>query len=159
MSGTAGGEGLVEGRLLALPMGLFRQARDHGADLVREFELLRMSNHAFHDVPRRLLALAAELTERFGEFTVGAEAELADAETRGDPEIDVIYRIPPAAAEGATRFEQLLDEADDYCRAGQELLTLAAPPETVVFRHWFLGQFVAQISGGPPTPWPEYRGE
>ncbi|MHB1585183.1 MAG: hypothetical protein ACYCU7_08460 [Acidimicrobiales bacterium] len=157
MSPSTGDEPLVEVRLVGLPMELYLRTRDHGADLMREFELLQLSDHAVHDVPGRLVSLAAELTEQFGAFTASADAELSDAEARGAPQIDLVYRVPPAAAEGAQRLEVLLDEADDYCRAGDELLTLAATPETVAFRHWFLREFVAQAGGRPPTPWPDYR--
>ncbi|MDP8936487.1 MAG: hypothetical protein M3O23_01920, partial [Actinomycetota bacterium] len=41
--------------------------------------------------------------------------------------------VGPAAAE----FNRLLDEADEFCRAG-DLLTLATPPDTAAFRRWFL---------------------
>jgi len=157
MSTSTGDDRLVEVRLLGLPMSLYQRTRDHGADLMREFELLQLSDHAAHDVPGRLVALAAELMDQFGAFTAAADAELADAEARGERRIDLVYRIPPAAGEGARRLEGLLDEADDYCRAGQELLTLAAGPETAAFRHWFLREFVAQIDGRPPTRWSDYR--
>jgi hypothetical protein len=157
MSDSTGDEDLVDVHLVGLPMALYVRTRDHGADLMREFELLQLSDHAVHDVPGRLVSLAAELTEQFGAFTAAADAALFDAEARGAREIDLVYRVPPSAAEGARRLGALLDEADDYCRAGNELLTLAATPEMVAFRHWFLGEFVAQAAGCPPTPWPDDR--
>jgi anti-sigma B factor antagonist len=36
-------------------------------------------------------------------------------------------------------------------------MTLAAPPEAVQFREWFLGEFVRQARGEPPSPWPLER--
>jgi hypothetical protein len=48
----------------------------------------------------------------------------------------------------------MLDEADEFCRQGKHLLTLATPPDLRRYRQWFLGEFVAQIGGRPPTPWP-----
>ena len=48
----------------------------------------------------------------------------------------------------------MLEEADDYCRRGDHLLTLATPEEERRFRRWFIGEFVDQIEGKPPTPWP-----
>jgi hypothetical protein len=52
----------------------------------------------------------------------------------------------------------MLDEADEYCRSGQHLLTLAADDEIVRFRHWYLEQFIAQIAGEQPVAWPDYDG-
>ena len=48
----------------------------------------------------------------------------------------------------------MLDEADESCTRGDHLLTLATPEE-LRFRCWFIGEFVAQINGAPPTPWPD----
>ena len=53
----------------------------------------------------------------------------------------------------AAEFDALLDEADDYCRAGETLLTLATPAPALAFRRWFLGEFVRQAAGEPPRPW------
>jgi hypothetical protein len=50
----------------------------------------------------------------------------------------------------------MLDEADEYCRSGQALLTLETPPDAKLFRQWYLDEFIGQLSGAPPTPWPEY---
>ncbi|MEP6696234.1 MAG: hypothetical protein ABJA34_05055 [Pseudonocardiales bacterium] len=52
----------------------------------------------------------------------------------------------------------LIDEADNYCRQGGTLLTLATPPEVKVLRHWYLGEFLRQGSGSPPIPWPVFIG-
>ncbi len=52
-----------------------------------------------------------------------------------------------------------MDEADDYCRAGQHLLTLVTPPEALAFRRWYLGEFVRQIAGEQPRPWTDWRAE
>ena len=53
----------------------------------------------------------------------------------------------------------MLDEADEYCRRGDHLLTLATPPEELRFRRWFISEFVDQVNGAPPTPWPDVAGE
>jgi hypothetical protein len=67
--------------------------------------------------------------------------------------------VPEAAASAITHLGDIFDEADDYCRAGEHLLSLATPPESLEFRRWFLGEFVNQIAGAAPTPWPAHRGE
>jgi hypothetical protein len=50
----------------------------------------------------------------------------------------------------------LIDEADDFAREGT-LLTLAAPPECVDFRRWYLREFARQVDGEPPIPWSSAR--
>jgi hypothetical protein len=47
----------------------------------------------------------------------------------------------------------MLDDADEYCREGRHLLTLATPPDLLAYRRWYLQQFVDQARGRPATPW------
>ena len=58
------------------------------------------------------------------------------------------------SADMTERVTTLLDEADEFCRSGQ-LLTLEAPPDVVIWRHWWRDQVVGQIRhGATPTPFP-----
>jgi hypothetical protein len=67
--------------------------------------------------------------------------------------VDLEIDVPAGAAPAAAEMQATLAEADEFCRNG-ELLTLAASPEFVAFRNWFLGEIVRQLDGDPPTPWP-----
>lgn len=147
-------DGLHEVRLVGFPLALHKRSTEHHEELMREFQLLSMDPEPRKDVPRKLVALVAELTQSYGGMNSAADAERDAAVERGDETVDLTYRIPAAAAEAATRLDQMLDEADEFCRSDQ-LLTLAAPPETVAFRKWYLGEFPAQVAGAAPTPWAE----
>ncbi len=70
---------------------------------------------------------------------------------------DLVFRVPPQAAEAATNLDAMLDEANTYCGAGTHLLTLATPPDLVRFRKWYLGEFVGQLAGRPPIAWADHR--
>jgi len=151
------GTDLVEVRLLAVDLADLHSAEAHHDELFREFALIAGSDPSpGHAVPRRLLAVIEELNARYALFTTGPQAELAEAAERGDRDVDLSFHVPRDLAEAVIRFSELLTAADDYCRHG-DLLTLAPPLEAVVFRNWYLGEFVAQIGGSDPTPWPEYR--
>jgi hypothetical protein len=147
---------LIEVRILSLPVPILQGAREHGDGMMREFALIQLSE-AGHGVPRRLLELADELKERFSGFTAGTEAEVAAAEAAAANEIDIVYKVPADVSEACIRLGSLLAEADEYCRAGQHLLTLVTPPEAVAFRSWFLEEFVRQVAGEDPVPWPAWR--
>jgi hypothetical protein len=148
---------LVEVVLQALPVEVHRRASEHSDELQREFALLRASSDAGADVPTRLLALIDEVGTRYRGFTEGTQQELLAAMERGDASIDLVYRVPPDVREATIHLGDLLDEADAFCRAG-DLLTLAAPPEALAYRRWFLNEFVRQIDGEPPLPWPQFAG-
>ncbi len=150
------GAALVPVRLLGLPLDVYRRSSEHTDELLREFALIGEddSDH----VPARLLALIDELNARFSAFTREQTVAMQEAAARGDKEIDVLYEVPPEASDGVVRLAALLDEADEFCRAG-ELLTLATLPEGIAFRRWFLEEFLFQIDGRPPRPWSEFLKE
>jgi hypothetical protein len=140
-------------RILGIPLPLIDRARQHQESLEREFRLIALSDpDDTSHVTARLLALVAELEDRFGSFSRTQTAELDAALARGDATIDLEFLVPEAAQAASWRLSDLLDEADEYCRDG-ELLTLATPDDCVELRRWYLGEFVTQIAGASPTAW------
>ncbi len=128
----------------------------HGEELVREMTLVaqQAEGRAGH-TPRRLVELAKEVRTTYGAFTVQADEEYERAVARGDEVIDELtYRVPSTIGPFVRHIMEVLDEADDYCRQGQHLLTLATPPDVKAYRTWILREFERQLAGEPPTPWP-----
>lgn len=153
---------LHEVRLLGVPMALHAAAQEHSAELMREMYLIAQQLHASggdgvdEHLPVRLVELVEALTGEYSGWTVSQDRQLDDAAASGVESIDLVYQIPIGAGAAAEHLGGMLDEADEYCRAGQHLLTLATPPELLRFRQWFLGEFIRQLAGEPPTPWSEY---
>ncbi len=144
-------------RFVGLPLDVLARAQEQHEGLMREFALIASPHpNSTHDVPRRLLDVAGALRERFAAFTAEPNARIEQAMERGDRRIDMEMQLPAEAREAALSLAALLEEADDYCRNG-DLLTLAAPPELVLFRRWYLGSIVEQIDGGAPVAWPAWR--
>ena len=152
--GTADAAGdLVEVHLLRLPVDLYQRAAEHSDELLREFALIQDLHGDGGAVPARLVTLMEQLRRRFAMFSAGPRTELEEAIAGGAREIDLHYQVPPEARGAVVELGTLLDEADEFCRTGTELLTLATPPEALAFRRWFLNEFEAQIDGRAPTPW------
>jgi len=151
---------LLEVHLVGVPVALWAEAQQHTDELIREFTLLAVSlreTGSHSEVPVRLVELLEALTERYSAVTAEQETILATAALRCQAEIDdLVFRVPAEAAAAGVHLQALLDEADDYCRAGRHLLTLATPPEIVRFRNWYLDAFSDQLAGKPPTPWRDY---
>jgi hypothetical protein len=148
---------LVTVRIIGLPVALHARAGEHGEELRREFVLIaEQLRHADEppSLPRRLVDLIAVLEHRYSGFTVEQEDVLERAIARGEQTMDITFRVPPDVAEAAVTLGAMLDAADAYCREGRHLLTLATPPDLVAYRRWYLQEFVDQIAGRPPTPWP-----
>ena len=154
---TSGEQELVEVRLVGLPVQVWADTQEHTDGLLREFALLRAGDEQTHDVPAKLLALVDDLEQRYAGTNEEQRTALFDAAAAGETSLDLSYFTPPAAAQACIDLDRMLDAADDYCRRGEHLLTLATPAEQVAFRKWYLSEFVAQLGGAAPTPWPEYR--
>src|SRR5947208_3632067 len=105
---------LADIRLLQFPLPLWQQSQEHIAELLREFALVSQGEGDHAAVPRRLLDLVAELTATYAGLTTRTEQERDDALARGEDEVDLVYRMPPAAAGAVRHLGDLLDEADDY---------------------------------------------
>jgi anti-sigma regulatory factor (Ser/Thr protein kinase) len=145
---------LVDVYLFGLPLALTSRTSAQYDALFREFRLiLDRDPGQSHAIPGRLLALGDELTSQYSSFTVGSDAAMSDARRRGEEVIDLEYRLPRTVGPAAGHFDALLDEADAYCRAGRELLTLAPPPDAIALRRWVLQEFVRQTAGELPLPW------
>ncbi len=162
--GPAGAE-LVAVHLLRVPVALHARAQEHGEALGRELRLIAEQlrpdgagpaaarTHA--ELPSRLVELVALLGQQYSGFTVEQEDALEAAAADGVPELDLVFRVPSSAGAAAVALGAVLAEADEYCRAGQHLLTLATPPDLVTYREWYLDEFTRQIAGAPPRPWPD----
>jgi hypothetical protein len=146
---------LVTVRIVDLPVELHARAREHSEGLQREFRLLEeyVRQEGDPTVPQRLLDLMQALRGSYGSFTVQQEDALDAAIDAGRPSLTLTFQVPADVADGARALGAMLDEADEFCRAGRHLLTLATPPELVAYRRWYLQQFVDQITGAPPVAW------
>ena len=146
---------VIEVRLLDYPLDLYLRAQEHADELLREFVLISGSQQASpSEVPARLLAIVEELTHEYSRLVETPRIERDAAIERGASTVDLTYLVPPQMLPAMRHLSRVLQEADDFCRAGQHLLTLATPPDVVAFQNWFLHEFERQAAGEPPRPWP-----
>lgn len=151
---------MVQVHLIGVPLALRARNLEHGQDLVRELALVRLgAGRRDTGVPDRLLKVADEVRSVYGAFSAGPNDELDAALQRGLEFYDVTYTVPAHVGPFIARLIQVLEEAEEFCRAGRYLLTLAAPPDIAAYRRWSLGEFQRQIAGCPPLPWSRAGGE
>lgn len=160
MSAEVDGGDLVTVQLIDLPVPLHMRATEHAEGLRREFRLLEeyANRERASSVPSRLLELTQALRSSYGGFTTAQEDALEEAAATGRDRLTLEFRVPPHAADAARTLGAMLEEADEFCREGQHLLTLASPDDVVEYRRWYLRQFIDQIGGTPPVPWPRQQG-
>jgi anti-anti-sigma factor len=149
---------VIRVRLVDVPVQIWQRANTHQETIQREFDIMR-ADLPEDAVPNRLHQLVRGFDARFGHASEPTMAELYAAAERGDTTIDLEFLVPSEASGASQQLEVMLNEVDDFCRAGDLLLTLATPPDLVLFRRWFLGEFIRQIDQDlDPMPWPEYAG-
>lgn len=145
--------------LTRYPTRLGVRAKQHNDELLREFTIIaagRANGTADDDLPARLVTVMDTIRQQYGAGLEERDARLFAAVDAGVDELDVEQQLPTAAADAARALGEILDEADEYCRQGQHLLTLATPADIVLFRRWYLDEVAAQLRGAEATSWPAY---
>ena len=124
-------------------------SEEHQADLIREFQLISMGAEPGRDggvpLPRRLADLIVELLR---DYTGAQEENLTAAHAavaQGERTVHLVMDLPVAAVDAIHGILGALEEADDYCRRGEGLLTLATPPRIAEVRRWFVEEVTRQI--------------
>jgi anti-sigma regulatory factor (Ser/Thr protein kinase) len=140
--------------VLDVPLALYVGFQNHFRELRREVRLLALAHES--DYP-----LAKALSDLFGmldrQLRDGMGVEQIEAALAQEMEsTDLVVHMPRASASTLTRFVELLDLADAFCRE-ERLLSLARNPEQRRFQTWFLTEFVRQANGEPPMSWLEAR--
>jgi hypothetical protein len=143
----------VEVRILGMPVAAYQRASQYDDELLRELALAVSGEPDPGCAPPAALAeLTEELGRGFQPYTEAPRADVHAAVVRGEGTVDITVAVSPDARGRAATFVQSLAAADEQCRRGG-LLTLAAPPDVVELRKWYLQEIVDQIDGRAPTPW------
>ncbi|GAB7189525.1 hypothetical protein NUM3379_02310 [Kineococcus sp. NUM-3379] len=146
----------VQVRLLGVPLRIRARLVRHLEGLQRELALVQIGGErgAGTSLPRRLLELAVELETTYAPYRAQPAQDMADALAAGAEFLDVEYAATARSGAYIRHLGDVLEEADEFCRAEQHLLTLPAGAELVAFRRWIFGEIVRQLAGEEPRPWP-----
>jgi anti-sigma regulatory factor (Ser/Thr protein kinase) len=140
--------------ILDVPLALYVGFQHHFRELRREVRLLALAHESHYPLAKSLSDLFGSLDRQLRDG-IGVE-QIETALAQGSESTDLVVHMPRATASTLVRFVELLDLADDFCRA-ERLLSLARTPEQRKFQEWFLSEFVRQSSGEPPLSWLEAR--
>jgi anti-sigma regulatory factor (Ser/Thr protein kinase) len=137
-----------------VPLDLYTGFQHHSRELRREVRLLALAYESYYPLAKTLSdqfgLLDRQLREGIGIEQIEAAVEAGESST------DLVCHLPRADAATLTRFVELLDLADEFCRE-ERLLSLARSAEQRKFQVWFLNEFVRQANGQAPKSWLEAR--
>jgi hypothetical protein len=142
-----------------VPVRAYLELQQHNDALFRELELIDVELRARPapptPLPERLVRLVEEFRARFPGVSDGYREPVAAAAARGESTVDLDARLTPASIPAARAYVELLERADELCRAG-EMLTPPPSEEVRLLRRWFVEQLTAQLlhhaSPTPPGP-------
>jgi anti-sigma regulatory factor (Ser/Thr protein kinase) len=142
----------VDVLIQGVPLRLYVGFQQHFRELRREVHLLALAHEQVYPLAKSLSDLFAAL-ERQLRDGIGL-TDVEGALTSGAEVVDLQVRIPREAATTLSRFLDLLDLADEFCRQ-ERLLALARSEEQRDFQRWFLGEYIRQAAGAAPRAWVE----
>lgn len=149
-----GDQTVTQIRLVGYPVRLGAQQQEHLDEVTREFMLLSISRpEARQQVPGRLLELIEALTARYATELEEPRRHREQALVEGRETIELVYPALPGVREAIVVWQSMMREVDAYCR-DDELLALATPADVVRLQQWVVAEFLAQLDGQDPTPWP-----
>jgi serine phosphatase RsbU (regulator of sigma subunit) len=141
-----------------VPTSLLLSAKAHVDNLVREFTLAARGaeSNVSGQLPPHLATLIETVVNRFSEARQSIKRQALAAANMGLPHVRLELNLPASAADAGEDYLRALDEADSYCHAAR-LLTIESSPQHRLFRHWYVGELVAQLraaKAGLPAPGP-----
>lgn len=137
-------------QVLGVPLRAYASFDRHLRELRREVRLLALAHETAYPLAKDLSDLFGSLEKHLHEVIGTVQLERARAEGRGELDLEVV--MSRSVTRTMTRFSELLDLADEFCRA-ERLLSLARTPEQRRFQRWLLGELVRQGDGEHPIPW------
>jgi anti-sigma regulatory factor (Ser/Thr protein kinase) len=140
--------------ILDVPLALFVGFQQHFRELRREVRLLALAHESDYPLAKSLSDLFGSLDRQLREG-IGVE-QIEAALAQGSESTDLVVHMPRATATTLVRFVELLELADEFCRA-ERLLSLARSAEQRKFQAWFLTEFVRQANGSAPRSWLEAK--
>ncbi|MDP1805519.1 MAG: PAS domain S-box protein, partial [Acidimicrobiales bacterium] len=149
--------------LASMPATLWLSARQHHDAILREFVLYR----AEHGAAEIDLAAADKARSTISNALIAALEEARASGTarpvlpEGHPsplpwvpdDLDLHIDVGADAAWNFAALQDALDVAEALALEGK-LLLRPGLPEIIAVRDWACEQVIAQLSGGPPAPWP-----
>jgi anti-anti-sigma factor len=149
---------MMKVQLLAFPIPLWKESTAHHEAIQRELDIIRTSLPE-DSLPNRLREFLDDVGIRFAQAGAPMLEAMVAAAERGEEATDIEAMLPPEAGAAARAMREILAEMDEFCRAGDTLLTLVTPEPLVAFREWFLRELERQLDEGlPPLDWVTYSG-
>ena len=147
---------LVDISIRGIPVRDYFASTRHYRELRREIRLLALAHQDDYPLAKNLSDLFSAMDQQ-ERAQVGTQ-QIEAAYAAGEETTDLELTLPRRVVDKVDLFIEMLDLADEFCRA-ERLLSVARTAEERAFQIWFLREFVRQAGGEEPRPWSAERAE
>jgi anti-sigma regulatory factor (Ser/Thr protein kinase) len=141
---------VVDFSIRGIPVRDYMASTRHYRELRREIRLLALAHQDDYPLAKNLSDLFSAMDQP-ARAQVGAQ-QIEAAYAAGEETTDLELTLPRRVVEKVDLLIEMLDLADEFCRA-ERLLSVARTPDERAFQNWFLREFVRQAGGEEPRPW------
>ncbi|WP_369056570.1 ATP-binding protein [Kineococcus terrestris] len=142
-------------RLLRYPVEVGIRMREHRETVLRELQLLGLpgGNRDADAVGATAQEVRQLLDAVYGGPLSRAEADKLRAAAEGRAEVDLEYDRFPDQRSFVERWRRLVAEVEELGRA-RDVAVLATPGDVSALERWVCEEFLRQLDGEGPRPWP-----
>ncbi len=143
----------VEVRLLGVPPWVVQHYRTRWLELVREMQLVALAE------PSRQQQVAQQFCDAAHSvhsdlYVVGRSTQHRAPTVSDDGSaVDAVFAVPRSQRDAFVRIRDMAREMERSWTVS-ELLFVHPGRQAVQLREWWLGEFIGQLDGAEPTPWP-----
>lgn len=147
------GDETVQVILLGVPPMVVQHYRKRWLELVREMHLVALADPSPQQEMARRFCAAAQTLHNDLYVIERSTTGYAPALIEPGAEVDAVFDVPRSLRQAFVDLRDLARELEAHW-AGGRLLFVHPGPQAAQLREWWVGEFIGQIDGEEPTPWP-----
>jgi anti-sigma regulatory factor (Ser/Thr protein kinase) len=147
-----GGEN-VQVMLLGVPPLVVQHYRKRWLELVREMHLVALAESSPQQRMAQRFCVAAQILHNDLYVIERSTIGYAPALSEEGAAVDAVIDVPRSLRQAFVDLRDLARELEAHW-AGPRLLFVHPGPQAAQLREWWVGEFIGQIDGEEPNPWP-----
>jgi anti-sigma regulatory factor (Ser/Thr protein kinase) len=151
--GSVDGHETVQVMLLGVPPLVVQHYRKRWLELVREMHLVALAEPSPQQRLAQRFCVAAQTLHNDLYVIERSTSGYAPALSEEGAAVDAVIDVPPSLRQAFVDLRDLARELEAHW-AGGRLLFVHPGPQAAQLREWWVGEFIDQIDGEEPTPWP-----
>jgi anti-sigma regulatory factor (Ser/Thr protein kinase) len=147
------GEQPMQVWLRGVPPFVVQHYRKRWLELVREMQLVALGEPSAQQQMAQRFCDAAQAVQSDLYLIERSATQLAPVVSDDRTAVDAVFEVRPSMRNALVEIRDMARELEREW-AGIQLLFVHPGKQAVQLREWWLGEFIAQIDGAEPTPWP-----